>query len=150
MAFLNNSVALIITANLVIQIAVLFLLAYGYNLKRKLKFRDHGIVMSTALILHLIMAAYVMIPSLVFAVIKEYIIPAPLAVTSIVAIIHAILGSIALSFGIWLVASWRFRRDFQGCFSRKKYMLKDLAVWVASLIFGIILYSLFIGSVLKG
>lgn len=150
MAFLNNSVALIITANLVIQIAVLFLLAYGYNLKRKLKFRYHGIVMSTALILHLIMAAYVMIPSLVFAVIKEYIIPAPLAVTSIVAIIHAILGSIALAFGIWLVASWRFRRDFQGCFSRKKYMLKALAVWVASLIFGIILYSLFIGSVLKG
>jgi hypothetical protein len=150
MAFLNNSVALIITANLVIQIAVLFLLAYGYDLKRKLKFRHHGIVMSTALILHLIMAAYVMIPSFVFAVIKEYIIPAPLTATSVVAMIHAILGSIALSFGIWLVASWRFSKNFQGCFSRKKYMLKTLTVWVASLIFGILLYLLFIGSVLKG
>jgi|WetSurMetagenome_2_1015567.scaffolds.fasta_scaffold36404_3 hypothetical protein len=150
MVFLDNSVALTITANLVIQIVVLFLLAYGYNLKRNLKFRQHGIVMSTALILHLIMAAYVMIPSFVLAVIKEYIIPAPLATTSIVALIHVVLGSIALSFGVWIVASWRFRQNIQGCFNRKKYMLKTLAVWVASLVFGIILYAMFIGPVLKG
>ena len=150
MAFLNNSVALIITANLVIQVVVFFLLAYGYNLKSKLRFRRHGIVMSTALILHLIMAAYVMIPSLVLAVINEYIIPTPLASTSIVALIHVVLGSIALSFGIWLVASWRFRKNIQGCINRKKYMLKTLAVWVASLVFGIIFYAMLIGPVLKG
>ena len=150
MTFLNNSVALIITANLVIQIVVLFLLAYGYFLKRKLKFRQHGIIMSTALILHLIMAAYVMIPSLVLAVIKEYIIPAPLAMTSIVSLIHVVLGSIALSLGVWIVASWRFRKNFQGCFNRKKCMLKTLTVWVTSLIFGIILYAIFIGPILKG
>jgi hypothetical protein len=150
MSFLNNSVALTITANLIIQIVVLFLLAYGYNLKSKLKFREHGIVMSTALILHLIMAAYVMIPSLVLAVIKEYIIPTPLALTSIVALIHVILGSIALSFGIWLVASWRFRKNIQGCINKKKYMLKTLTVWIASLVFGIIFYAILIGPVLKG
>jgi hypothetical protein len=150
MSFLNNSVALTITANLIVQIVVLFLLAYGYNLKSKLKFREHGIVMSTALILHLIMAAYVMIPSLVLAVIKEYIIPTPLALTSIVALIHVILGSIALSFGIWLVASWRFRKNIQGCINKKKYMLKTLTVWIASLVFGIIFYAILIGPVLKG
>jgi hypothetical protein len=144
MSFLNNSVALTITANLIIQIVVLFLLAYGYNLKSKLKFRQHGIVMSTALILHLIMAAYVMIPSLVLAVIKEYIIPTPLALTSIVALIHVVLGSIALSFGIWLVASWRFRKNIQGCLNKKKYMLKTLTVWIASLVFGIIFYAILI------
>ena len=148
LAFLNNSVALTITANLVVQIVVLILLGYGYNLKSKLKFRQHGIVMSTALILHLIMAAYVMIPSLVFAVIEEYILPAPLGTTSIVTLIHAVLGSIALLFGVWIVASWRFQKNIQGCFTRKKYMLKTLTVWVASLVFGIILYAIFIGPFL--
>ena len=150
MALLNNPVALIITANLVVQITVLFLLAYGYLLKRKLKFRQHGLTMSTALVLHLIMAVFIMIPSFVFAVIREYIIPAPLALTSVVALIHGILGSAALSLGVFIVGSWRFRKNFQGCFERKKYMLKTLIVWVAALVFGIVLYAIFIGPILKG
>ncbi len=150
MAFLNNSVGLIITANLVIQIVVLFLLTYGYVLKRKLRFRHHGIVMSTALILHLIMVVFIMIPSFVFAVIPEYIVPTPLTATSVVALIHGILGSVALLLGTWIVASWWFRKNIQGCISRKKIMLKILTVWVFSLVIGIILYAIFIGPVLNG
>lgn len=150
MAFLTNPYALILTANLTIQIIVLFLLAYGYLLKRKLQFRQHGITMSTALFLHLTMALVVMIPSLVFAVIPQYIVPTPLAVASVFAVIHAILGTVALTLGVWIVSSWRFRKSFQGCFNRKKTMVKTLTVWVASLIFGIILYSIFIGPVLNG
>jgi hypothetical protein len=150
MSFFNNPLALIITANLTIQIIVLFLLAYGYFLKRKLKFRQHGLTMSTALFLHMSMALVVMIPSLVLAVIPEYIIPTPLATASVVALAHAILGLVALSLGVWIVSSWRFRKNFQGCFNRKRTMLGTLTVWVASLIFGIILYAIFIGPVLKG
>ena len=150
MAFLNNSAALTITANLVIQIVVLFLLALGYLLKRKLQFRHHGFIMSTALILHLIMAIYVMIPSFVLAIISEYIIPNPLSEVSVIGLIHAVLGSVALSFGLWIVISWRFKVSIQSCIARKKYMKKTLAVWVASLIFGIILYSILIGLLLQG
>ncbi|MGE5533725.1 MAG: hypothetical protein ACM3UL_02085 [Ignavibacteria bacterium] len=150
MALLNNSFAIIITSNLVIQIVVLILLGYGYILKKNLKFRQHGIVMSISLILHFIMAMIVMIPSFVLAVIREYIIPYPSGTPSIVSLIHVVLGSIALTFGVWIVGSWRFSKNFQGCFNRKKYMKKTLVVWCASLVFGIVLYGIFIGPVLRG
>jgi hypothetical protein len=148
MSLLDNPVALIITASLIIQIIVLFLLISGYFLKRKLKFRQHGITMSIAFVLHLSMVFYVMIPSLVLAVIPEYIVPTPLEIVSVVGIIHGILGIITLSLGAWIVASWRFSKNIQGCIKRKKLMLKTLTFWIATLIFGIILYALFIGPLL--
>jgi uncharacterized membrane protein YozB (DUF420 family) len=148
--FLNNQVAIIITASLIIQIIVLFLLIYGYMLKRKLKFRQHGIIMATAVVLHFSMVLYLMIPSLVYAVIPEYIVPFPLQMVSLVTFIHVTLGTTSISLGVWIVASWRFRKNIQGCIRRKKFMLKTLAVWIASLVFGITLYALFIGPLFKG
>ncbi|HLN89437.1 MAG TPA: hypothetical protein VK253_05165 [Candidatus Binatia bacterium] len=148
MTLFNNPVALIITMSLIVQIVVLSLLITGYILKRKLRFRLHGMVMATAVILHLSMISYVMIPSFALAVIKENIIPAPLGMISIVSIIHVILGATGASLGVWIVVSWRFKKNIQGCIRRKKYMLKTLTVWVAALTFGIMLYALFIGPLL--
>jgi hypothetical protein len=150
MAFLNNFVALTITASLIIQIIVLFLLTYGYYLKSKLKFRKHGLTMTAAVVLHLSTVFFVMIPSLVASVIPDYIVKAPLQIVSVVGIIHGILGVTAAALGIWLVASWRFQKSIQGCISRKKFMLKTLTIWVTALVFGIALYALFIGPLLAG
>ncbi len=149
MTLLNNPTALIITSSLIIQIIVLFLLSYGYFLKKKLKFRQHGLTMATALILHLSTVFAIMIPSLVLAVIPQYIFKNPLGAVSIIGIIHGILGASALSLGIWIVASWRFKKNIQGCIRRKKFMLKTLTIWVTALIFGITLYALFIGPLLR-
>jgi hypothetical protein len=149
MTLLNNPTALIVTASLTIQIIVLFLLSYGYYLKKKLSYRKHGLTMASALILHLSTVFAIMIPSLVLAVIPQYIFKNPLGAVSIVGIIHGILGASALSLGIWIVASWRFKKDIQGCIRRKKFMLKTLTIWVTALIFGITLYSLFIGPLLR-
>jgi uncharacterized membrane protein YozB (DUF420 family) len=148
MAFLNNPVALTITVSLIIQIIVLILLITGYMLKKKLEFRQHGIIMTTAVILHLSMVFYVMIPSLVLAVIPDFIFVAPLQIVSIIAIIHVILGASTATLGIFLVGSWHFQKSIEGCIRRKKYMLKTLSIWIATLIFGITLYSLFIGPLL--
>ena len=148
MAFFNNPVALIITASLLIQIIVLLLLFYGYWLKKKMKFRQHGIVMTLATVLHLTMILYIMIPSFVEGIIPDYIVPSPLAIISVVGLIHGILGTTALSLGVWLVASWRFRKNLKGCFNKKKFMFITLNVWIASIVFGIILYAIFIGPVL--
>lgn len=148
--FLNSQVAIIITASLIIQIIVLFLLIFGYMLKRKLKFRQHGITMATAVVLHFSMVLYVMVPSLVYAIIPEHIVPFPLQMVSLVTLIHVTLGTTSISLGVWIVASWRFRKNIQGCIRRKKFMLNTLTVWIASLVFGITLYALFIGPLLKG
>jgi hypothetical protein len=150
MALLNNPVALTITASLTFQIIVLFLLVYGYWLKRKLKFRQHGITMAAAVVLHLAMVFYIMIPSFVLAVVPDYFVPNPLSLVSVVGVIHGITGAIALSLGVWFVASWHFRMNLQGCFNKKKIMLKTMVVWIISLAFGIILYAVFIGPLLAG
>jgi len=150
MALLNNPVVFIITASLAVQIVVLLLLVYGYLLKRKLKFRQHGIVMAVAVVLHLTMVFYVMIPSFVLGVIPAYTVPVPFSLVSVVGVIHGVLGATALSLGVSLVASWRFRKNLQGCFNKKKIMLKTLIVWAASLAFGMILYAVFIGQLLTG
>jgi hypothetical protein len=148
MSLLNNPLALMITASLIIQIIVLFFLTYGYLLKRKSNFRQHGIIMTIAVILHQTMVFYIMIPSFLISIVPEYIASTPLEVISLVSLIHGILGIIALSLGIWLVAKWRFRQNVSSCFTRKNTMLKTLAIWIATLIFGITLYSFLIGPVL--
>jgi hypothetical protein len=141
-------VVLTITANLAIQITVLLMLSYGYLMKRKLKFRQHGLVMGSALIIHLIMIFFVMIPSFVYAVLPEYILVAPLELASIIGLIHGILGSTAAVLGVGLVASWRFQKSVEGCFKRKKFMLPTIALWTSSLILGITLYAIFIGPLI--
>jgi hypothetical protein len=114
-----------------------------------MKFRQHGIVMALATVLHLAMVLYIMIPSFVEGIIPDYIVPSPLAITSVVGLIHGILETTALSLGVWLVASWRFHKNLKGCFQQKKFVCKILIVWIASIIFGIILYTFFIGYLLE-
>jgi uncharacterized membrane protein YozB (DUF420 family) len=143
-----SSIVATITASLIIQIIVLILLAYGYLLKRKSKYRQHGLVMAAAVVVHLLMIFYIMIPSFVLAIVPEYILASPLELTSIVGLFHGILGIVALALGVWLVVAWRFNRDFNGCFARKKFMTPTLLVWVAALLLGIALYIIFIGPLL--
>jgi hypothetical protein len=76
------------------------LLIYGYLLKRKFKFHHHGITKASAVGLHLANMFYVMIPSLLIALIPYYIVFTPLAVLSFVGLIHGILETIALSLGV--------------------------------------------------
>jgi hypothetical protein len=145
---LFSSIVATVTASLALQIVVLFLLSYGLLLKKKFKYRQHGFMMATAVIVHLVMIFYIMIPSFVLAVVPDYIVTSPFEVTSIVGLIHGILGSLAVALGAWLVVAWRFNRDFNGCFARKKLMLPTLTVWVTALLLGIILYAIFVGPLL--
>lgn len=147
MALLNNPFALIATTSLTIEIIVLFLLLYGYMLKRKLKFRRHGITMAVAVVLHLIMIFAIMIPSFVLAVFPDFIVPNISGMISVVSLIHVVAGALAVSLGVWLVASWRFQ-DLKGCFTKKRFMLLTMIVWLVSLFFGIVLYTIFYWAIL--
>ncbi len=147
MALLNNTVALIATTNLSIQIVVLFLLLYGYLLKRKLKFRLHGIAMFAAVVLHLAMVFAIMIPSFVLAIVPSFIVPNVYGLTSVVTLIMLVTGAVAVSLGVWLVASWRLH-GLKGCLKKKRSMLWTTILWVVSLFFGIILYVILYWGVL--
>jgi uncharacterized membrane protein YozB (DUF420 family) len=133
---------LLATANLTLQIVVLGLLIRGYWLKRMKKFRQHGINMLTAVVLHIIMVLSVMIPSLL--AISE----ANLGATIVtIAMVHGITGIATVFLGVWLVASWRLRTSLETCFAKKKVMLVTLSLWLVTLSLGILLYlSLYLPS----
>jgi hypothetical protein len=127
------------TASLILQIAVLAFLTIGYEYKRKFKFRQHGITMLTAFLLHLAAILTIMIPSFVLALVPITI-QKPGGVTSILSSAHAIAGSIAIILAGWIVGSWRLRPSNQYCAPKKKAMRKTLLIWLLTLAIGIMLY----------
>jgi uncharacterized membrane protein YozB (DUF420 family) len=139
---------LVATISLVVQIVVLVLLLVGYLLKRMKKYRQHGVTMLTALILHIIVIFTVMLPSLVIGVIP-LILENNSFVVTIIAPLHGIMGIIALVLGIWIVASWRLRASLQYCMPKKKFMLLTLTIWLIALLLGIILYLHFYTTILS-
>jgi|WetSurMetagenome_2_1015567.scaffolds.fasta_scaffold81695_2 uncharacterized membrane protein YozB (DUF420 family) len=130
------------TITLVAQIAVLFLLVYGYSLKRKLKFLQHGRVMASAVIIHAITIVFVMIPSI--AIIGSIRSELP-QLSFAVSLAHGALGAIAFALGLYLVAAWRFKSDVKGCFTRKRVMIVTIACWVIAISIGVIVYGVFYG-----
>ena len=106
--------------------------------------------MAWAVALHVVMVFALMVPSFVLALLPFYIFVNPLELTSIVSIFHEIAGAIALGFGVWFVAAWRFRRDFRGCFNKRRLMLFTMVVWLTALALGISLYTILNWTVLMG
>lgn len=128
---------LVATSSLLIQLVVLVLLVTGYGLKRQNKFRKHGFLMFTAVVLHVTTVLLIMVPS--FSVIAFT--PTGLSLMIILlAVVHAIFGITTLTLGIWIVASWRLRKSIQYCAPKKLVMRTTFVLWVITITIGIILY----------
>jgi len=128
----------------------MFLLLYGYWLKRNVDFLAHAKVMTAALILHLSMIFTVMVPSLILALVPVFVVPHTLVLTSLVTLVHAPLGAVAVSLGLWLVLSWRRSGGLEGCFKRKKIMFAAMSIWLAAFFFGFALYASLYWTALMG
>jgi uncharacterized membrane protein YozB (DUF420 family) len=126
------------TISLVIQLVVIGLLLGGVWLKATKKFRQHGITMLTAVVLHAVMIFAWMIPS--FSSLFSSPSSRNLADMMTVIIVHAFTGIAATVLGIWLVASWRLQADMKTCFAKKNVMRVTITLWLIALIIGIILY----------
>ena len=145
----SESVLLISTLSLIIELVVLGLLIFAYVLRGKKLFRQHGITMTSAVALHIITILAVMLPSF-----STFFTP-PGTISSrvidpivIVSFIHVALGLTAVAIGTWLVASWHFKTDLQTCFANEKKMKPTLALWVTAILLGIIMYVTFWASLL--
>jgi len=129
------------TISLAIQITVLALLTIAYALKNRKKFRQHGILMTTSVLLHIITILTVMVPS--FTSYSSGALGSGVISIDpdlIITLIHVTLGLIAVALGIWLTASWHLKTDLQRCFANKKLMKPTLIVWVIAILLGIYLY----------
>lgn len=149
MSLFNNPFALVATASLAVQIVVLFLLIYGFWLRKKKNFSRHAVVMTSALALHLTMIFAIMVPGFVLAIFPQFVVLHVSSLTSIIALIHVPFGIAAVSLGVWLVASWRFK-EAKRCLRKKRIMLTTMALWLISLSFGIALYGILYWATLMG
>jgi hypothetical protein len=125
---------LVATVSLVLQIVILILLSGSLELKRRKKFRHHGITMLTAVVLHTISIVAVMIPS--FRVITA----GDFTVFSLIAYVHGAAGALAELLAIWILVTWRLRTSIQYCAPKKKLMLLTLSLWLTAIVLGILLY----------
>jgi len=136
---LMDTFQIIATLSLVIQLVVLGLLLGSVWLKAMKKFRQHGITMLSAVVLHAILILTWMIPS--FSGFLSASGSINLADTIVIVIlVHAFAGIIAFVLGVWLVGSWHLKADLKKCFAKKKIMRVTLSLWLIALILGIILY----------
>ena len=137
------------TISLAIQITVLALLIIAVTLKNRKKFRQHGITMTAAVVLHIITILYVMIPSLTSFTSSP---GTSLGLDPIVIIsfIHVALGFITVSLGIWIAASWHLKTDLQTCFNNKRLMKPTLALWFIAILLGVTMYITIWAALLLG
>ena len=126
------------TVSMGIQIIVLGLLMGAVFLKIRKKYRQHGIVMLSAVVLHLISIIAVMGPSFAKFVDTGLINFSDELV--MVTFVHFFAGLIAALLGVWLVGSWHLKVDVQDCFRKKRVMYVTIILWILAILLGIFLY----------
>jgi uncharacterized membrane protein YozB (DUF420 family) len=134
------------TISLGIQLIVLGLLISGYLVKRQKKYRQHGMIMLSALVLHIITVLLVMIPS--FGVFFSDVSMVSFAdALAIATLIHVSAGLLAALLGIWIVGSWHLQASVATCFRKKRFMDLTVSLWFLAILLGIILYWAIIATI---
>jgi len=138
---------LVASLTLLLQLAVFLIVVCGFLFKKGLKFRAHGLAMTTGAVLHIVAIAVIMVPSFVEGLVP-IIAKTPVRVISLLASFHAAFGSTAAVLMVWIVGSWRLRRSLQFCAPKRRWMRVTLWVWFSSLVLGFLLYLTLFWSLL--
>jgi uncharacterized membrane protein YozB (DUF420 family) len=127
------------TISLVIQFAVFAILMVSLWLKNKKRFRQHGLLMVTSVVLHLFSLFIVMTSSFRVIVSAVNVSETILALS----FVHGVFGLVALFLGVWLSVAWRFRQSLQYCAPKKNLMRATFLTWTLSIFVGTVLYLIF-------
>ena len=140
LSLLDLSIMQIAQINLGLQAFLAVLLVVSYWFKRMKKFRIHGSLMLTAVVLNAFSFLLVMGPSFLGYYDSNSILP--FRSFSILLVTHASLGAIVEGLGIYLVASWRLRSSTQSCIRKKKLMDVIFPLWLFMFYLGFLLYTM--------
>ena len=110
------SILFLATLNLVIQIVTLSIISSGYILKRKGQFRNHGALMSLAVVVHVSSFLVFMEPAFL-SLYENGLVTEPTWL-ALMTLLHVPLGSLTLATGIWLVGSWHLQTSIEKCRKR--------------------------------
>jgi len=123
--------------NLVLHVVILVMLFVGLGLKFKKKMFLHGTTMLIALVLHVVSFGLMMLPSFVSL---RILFPYRNNIFSLIMLVHVILGVLTLILAAWLIVRWHLQRSIKSCTRRKKVMLLVFAIWIITLLLGILVY----------
>jgi uncharacterized membrane protein YozB (DUF420 family) len=139
-SMLMDSIFVLASLSLVLQLVTLSLVIAGYFLKRRNDFLGHGTLMLVAFILQFASFLLIMGPSFL-SFYKNGLIHRPIQVSA-VTFTHITLGSITLTAGGWLIGAWHLQKTPEKCFQRAHVMHYVFPLWLLSNSLGIVLYSL--------
>lgn len=135
-----NTILLIASLSLVVQIVTLSIVIFGYIMKRRMRFIQHGTLMLIAVAMQFVSFMLVMGPAF-FIIIENGFVQRSILL-SMVTLVHVSLGGTALATGIWITGSWHLQNSIENCVKRRNIMRYLIITWILALIFGITLYLL--------
>lgn len=140
-----NFYLFVASVSLAFQLGVLALLIVGFGFKQRLKFRLHGIVMLTAVTVHLLIIGVIMLPSFVAIILEK-----PAILIGLFAPFHAVAGTATAILGVWIVGGWRLRQSTKFCAPKRRFMRATFVLWIVTLSLGVIFYFILNWSFLFG
>ena len=142
MGLFNTNAPVLSDASLIFQIIMLLFLVLGFlTVRVRRAFLRHGILMTSALVLHTISILLVMVPSMLA---MRGLFQNLSSTLAMIFVLHASLGSLVEVLGVYFVAVWVLERaSVKSCFGRKKLMQANIVLWIASVLVGVYGYILF-------
>jgi len=128
--------------NLILQIVTFVIIGFSLFYKSKNKFKLHGKLMGSAIILHILSFLTIMGP--VFFTDLDGFVNYISYLEVQTMWIHAIPGTISMISGTIIVVAWALQpTNIISCRRKKRLMDVTTLFWLISLIFGIVTYVLF-------
>ncbi|MCX6649955.1 MAG: hypothetical protein NTV61_11330 [Candidatus Bathyarchaeota archaeon] len=123
---------------MVLQIVMLCALLIGRSRAKGKNFGEHGRYMALAVALNAASLATIMLPSLLLGLgfLENY----PTSPISIITMLHAGIGTVAESLGIYLVLKWRAGKSLVECLKNKRLMKPAIVLWTTTAVLGILFY----------
>jgi len=127
--------------NLILQIIILGLLGLAVYFRLRHSFVRHGFVMGAAIGLHTAAIFGIMVPSLLS---MDGLLGNFLTNFALITLTHAAVGTLVEIMGVWLVVAWLHdsNRAVEKCFGRKNVMRVTIALWLAELALGLLVYAM--------
>jgi hypothetical protein len=138
MVLFGTAAELIFDINFIIQIILIILLIIGYTQRRTWKY--HGIIMDIGTFTMLITVLLIMAPSLMAN--WPALILSPTSPSSLITIVHVVLGSIALAVALFFMLRFLYfyiNKKPLTCGTRTQMRI-HLIIWILAFIFGLVFY----------
>jgi hypothetical protein len=139
MGFLGTRASTAADINLIVQLAIIALLAVGWAYGRnKKKIRMHGQLMVVAVLVNSAAIAFVMVPSLILGL--GTITSNPIGPGSLISVAHPVIGTVAWLIGAYLSWTWGLKPATVECFKRKRLMKPVTYLWILAAVLGVGFY----------